>query len=191
MTLVLLAMRRIVQKSVDTSFRRLELELASRAAFADKIHNQKFTLVIEISQNLEKIRSNLERLIDEKVSQEDVAPKGETKGLTEVYEALRVIRVILGKELSALLEKKAFLASVVASNWDELQRNKKAGNITKLNEYWGEWSAVNDELCATVATLFDFPDRKPPRRTAIQRWMGRLPHPFAGQRHNRAGPARA
>jgi hypothetical protein len=40
---------------------------------------------------------------------------GELKGLTEIHEDLRVIRVVLGAELGSLLESKAALASIVAS----------------------------------------------------------------------------
>jgi hypothetical protein len=102
-----LAVRHTIQNTINASFRNIELELARRSAFIEKVYNQRFSLVIEISKKLERVRSELERLVEGRVTNDEIAPKGEMKGLTEIYEDLRVIRVVLGAELGSLLESKS------------------------------------------------------------------------------------
>lgn len=172
---VFLMGRLAVEKAMDASFERL----ASRAAFAEKIHDQQFTLVLDISKKLEKIRSQLQRLIENKIRPELAAPEGETKELTEVYEDLRVIRVILGAKLSSLLEEKADVASVVASRWQPLREQMSQGQKAELDQHWATWGEINNQLSETISELFSFPtDTRAAAYRGPWRWL-------FGRRRNR------
>jgi hypothetical protein len=162
-----LALRHTIQKTIDASFRKIELELARRSAFIETVYNQRFSLVLEISKKLERVRSDIDRLVGGRATNDEIAPKGELKGLTEIHEDLRVIRVVLGAELGSLLESKAALASIVASRWEELR-----GNRGEYERHLREWSEINDRLFVAVAKVFDFPPDDGPQenhRIAVRR----------------------
>jgi hypothetical protein len=63
--------------------------------------------------------------------------------------------VVLGKELSSLLEAKANLASIIASRWHELQ-----GNSGEFERLLIEWSEINDRLHYAIGETFGFSERE-------------------------------
>jgi hypothetical protein len=165
---VTVAVRQVILKGVDTSFRQLELGLVRRSAFTERIHNQRFNLVIEISQKLERIRSDLERLVEGRLENEDVATKGEVRALTQIYEDLRVIRVILGPELADLLQSKAHEAAIVASQWEHLRQHQ--GDLKKFQVRWEE---INDQIYVAVNKIFGFQtDILPTNGSGARQFLG-------------------
>lgn len=111
------------------------------------------SFVIEIWKKLERIRTDLEGLINGRIQVQQIAPNGEINPLTEVYEELRVIRIVIGKDLSMLLEHKANLAAIVASQWEHLRTNK-----SEFDKYMSEWADVSHKLSLKMKDTFNLPE---------------------------------
>ncbi len=136
----------VVEQSVKASFeanrKELELRLARRSGFEDRLLSQRFATVVGFTGRLEQIGSDINRA---RLGTGGAGRRGgELRSLTAVYEDLSAKRVVLGEEFHALLRQKADLAI----------RLSNAVGADARAEVEQEWIEVDARLRAAVDRTF-------------------------------------
>lgn len=143
-----------VDKSItagfDTHLRELELGLERRSAFRDKVLTERFTRIADLSARLERVLTNLNRLRTGSSVPEGFQRGREIVPLTEIYEDLKIYRLILTEEFYALLLKEAHLVLKLAQDMSEDEWNQSAA----------EWNHLDEQLRAAVEEAFKLSEVK-------------------------------
>ena len=100
----------VIEKQIDKSFqaanRRIELLLARRSAFEEKVLTQRYSLITELSGRMHEILIELERASKGQGLSPDIYRNGELLPMTRVDQDLRVNRLALTESFYNLLREK-------------------------------------------------------------------------------------
>ncbi|HEX8829735.1 MAG TPA: hypothetical protein VF705_01130, partial [Longimicrobium sp.] len=124
------------EKAIEHGFERhakeVELALARRSAFLEKVLTERWTTVTALVASLQRILTNLNRMRMGEASPDGfLSPKGDLVPLTTVFEDLEIHRLVIGEALHAVLHARAKLALDFANARAEAQ---SAATIEALEE---------------------------------------------------------
>lgn len=143
------AVEKAVASSYERESKRLELRLARRSSFEADILKDRFTRVTDLSQRLERIATNFNRLRHgEPTPKEFMTDRGDIPALTEVYEDLEIHRLVLTEALYSALRAKADHAQELAKRVRDAVPAKQWDALTK------EWRRLDEQLRVRVEEQF-------------------------------------
>lgn len=134
----------VVEKAVAAQAKDLEMRFERRSTFEEKVLNQRFDRIVEMTERLQRITTVLNRMRSGQEAPTDFMRGNELVSLTEVYEDLNIHRLILGETFHGRLEE---MAGIVYA-WANTQTSEG------LAEAQRRWLASHARLREAVAEHF-------------------------------------
>ena len=145
---VLFVLRLTVEKSIATSFeahaKKLELRLARRSTFEEKVLADRYALVTDLSARLQKVMTNLNRMRSGQPVPEGFMKQKEIVPLTEIFEDLETHRLALTEEFYQLFQGNAQLVLKAAN----------ARNPQEWDDIAKEWLRLGEEIRSAAENTF-------------------------------------
>ena len=138
----------IVEKSIasvfDAKSKVFEMMLERRSAFEEKVLSDRFALITGLSERLERVMTNLNRLRSGQPAPNGFMKQNEIVPLTEIFEDLEIHRLVLGEDFHRLFLKQAQVALKVANV-------RSPDNWTRGAE---EWTRLREEIRLAAESAF-------------------------------------
>lgn len=145
---ILFVLKLTVEKSIAANFdahtKKIELHLARRSSFEEKVLTERFALVTSLSARLEKVMTNLNRIRSGQPVPAGFMKQNEIVPLTKIFEELSVHRLVLTEDFHGLFWKKAQLA-LKAANAQNAEEWQKIGD---------EWLRLQEEVRVVAEAAF-------------------------------------
>ncbi|HEU0299635.1 MAG TPA: hypothetical protein VFR37_09280 [Longimicrobium sp.] len=111
---LLYLLKQVVDRSITAGFaahaKEVELALSRRSAFEEKVLIDRYTLITGLSERLQRVMTNLNRIRHGKPVPEGFMVQNELPTLTEIFEDLEIQRVVLGDEFHQMFLRQAQIA---------------------------------------------------------------------------------
>jgi hypothetical protein len=147
---LLFVIKLIVEKSITSEFdaksKVFESLLKRRSAFEEKVLSDRFALITGLSTRLERVMTNMNRLLSGQLAPDGFMKQSEIVPLTEIFEDIEIHRLVLGEDFHRLFSEQAQLALKIA-------------NVSRSSpEEWRngieEWTRLRQEIRLAAEAAF-------------------------------------
>ena len=144
---LLFVIKLIVEKSIASEFdaksKMFEAVLKRRSAFEEKVLSDRFALITGLAARLERVMTNLNRLKSGYPTPDGFVKQNEIIPLTEIFEDVKIHRLVLGEDFYTLFLKQA---EVVL----------EAANAPSFEDWRGgkEWAQLQEQTRLTAEAAF-------------------------------------